>query len=70
MVNLYCPAPISKTFAFIPHCFDGKVVVEVEVDDCQVVLGLLVRDIIGRCVVVGFGPQAFDSSIELEQRGI
>jgi len=69
LVNLYCRAPSSKTFAFFPHCFDGKVVVEVVVSvvGCQVVLGLVVRDIVGRLVVVGFGPQP---GFELEHRGI
>ena len=72
MVNLYCRAPSSKTFAFFPHCFDGKVVVEVVVTvvGTQVVLGLVVRDVegrIGRVGVVGFGPQP---GFELEHRGI
>ena len=69
MVNLYCRAPSSKTFAFFPHCFDGKVVVEVVVSvvGCQVVLGLVVRDIVGQLVGVGFGPQP---GFELEHRGI
>ena len=67
MVNLYCRAPSSKTFAFFPHCFDGKVVaVVLGVVGSQVVLGL-VRDVVDCFVGVGFGPQP---GFELEQRGI
>ena len=68
LVNLYCRAPSSKTFAFFPHCFDGKVVAVavVSVVGCQVVLGLVVRDIVDR-PGVGFGPQP---GFELEHRGI
>ena len=74
MVNLYCRAPSSKTFAFFPHCFDGKVVAVVVVRvvrvGSQVGLGLGVRDVegrVGHVGVVGFGPQP---GFELEQRGI
>ena len=54
LVNLCCRAPISKTFAFLPHCFDGKVVVEIVVTMVVPWVDLVVCVIGGCFVVVGF----------------
>ena len=54
LVNLSCRAPISKTFAFLPHCFDGKVVVEIVVTVVGPRVDVVVCVIEGCVVEVGF----------------
>ena len=54
LVNFNCRAPISKTFAFFPHCFDGKVVVEIVVTVVVPRVDLVVLVIAGCFVVVEF----------------